>query len=208
MTDDPLNLYRHYHLNRDDDRLGMFRLLAEHFPIHSALYPGCFVHLTPALVFPRVIFVDMDRRAQSFFKQAAVGDYIRQHKSYTADPQVVYLPGDYTQPLAVEAGSVDLLISQYAGFVSQHCTRYLKVGGFLLANNSHGDASLASLDERYRLAGAIQRRKQRFRLDRDDLEKYLVPKSGKVVDRQALLAAGRGVGYTHPASAYLFQRVT
>lgn len=207
MSADPLELYRHYHLNRDDDRLGMFRLLGERFPIDSALYPGCFVHLTPALVFAQVIFVETDRRARKFFEQPAVLDYIRQNKSYAQEPQVVFLSRDYTQPLPVEEASVNLLISQYAGFVSQHCTRYLKVGGYLLANNSHGDASLAALDERYRLAGAFQRRKQRFSLDRENLEKYLVPKSGQAVDRESLLASGRGVGYTHPASAYLFQRV-
>jgi hypothetical protein len=208
MTADPLELYYHYHLNRDDDRLGMFRLLLEHFPIHSVLYPGCFVHLTPALVCSQVFFVDSDRRARSFFGQPAVMDYIRRNKSYAEDPQVVFLPRDYTQPLPIEEASVNLLISQYAGFVSQHCTRYLQVGGYLLANNSHGDASLAALDERYRLAGTLQRRKQRFTLHTDNLEEYLVPKSGQPVDRQALLASGRGVGYTRPASAYIFQRVT
>lgn len=207
MPADPLELYYHYHRDRDDDRLGLFRLLAQRFPIQSALYPGCFVHLTPALVFPRVIFVEIDRRARTFFGQPEVLEYIRQNKSYPDEPQVVFLPGDYTRPLPVEDASVNLLISQYAGFVSKYCTRYLEPGGFLLANNSHGDASLASLDERFRLVGTIQRRQQRFSLNTDDLEKYLLPKSGKAVDRESLLASGRGVDYTHPASAYIFQRV-
>ena len=38
----------------------------------------------------------------------------------------------------MEDRSVDLLISQYAGIISQPCKRYLKPGGYLLVNNSHG----------------------------------------------------------------------
>ncbi len=38
---------------------------------------------------------------------------------------------------------VDLIISQYAGFVGQETKRYLKEGGILLCNDSHGDATLA-----------------------------------------------------------------
>ncbi|MFX0037200.1 MAG: hypothetical protein ACFE9I_16330 [Candidatus Hermodarchaeota archaeon] len=37
----------------------------------------------------------------------------------------------------------------YAGFVSQSCKEYLKVGGILLTNNSHGNASMAYIDDDY-----------------------------------------------------------
>ena len=207
MAKDLLSLYRQYHLDRGDDRLGLFRLLAERYPLESALYPGCFVHLTPSLVFPLTTFVDSDRRAGEFFAAEAVWAYIAEYKLYPESAQVKFHPLDYREQLPEPEGRFDLLISQYAGFVSEHCTRYLKVGGLLLANNSHGDASLASLDPRYELAGVFDRRGERFSLKASNLETYLVPKSGILVTREALLASGRGVGYTRTASAYLFRRV-
>lgn len=45
----------------------------------------------------------------------------------------------------------DLLISQYAGFISDTCINYLKVNGYLLVNNSHADAGLAAIDKDYKL---------------------------------------------------------
>ena len=39
-------------------------------------------------------------------------------------------------------GRVDVLLSQYAGFISEPCKGYLRAGGVLVANNSHGDARL------------------------------------------------------------------
>lgn len=52
----------------------------------------------------------------------------------------------------------DLLISLYAGFVSEHCTCHLRNGGLLLVNSSHGDAAMASIDDRYRLVGVVSSR--------------------------------------------------
>ena len=62
----------------------------------------------------------------------------------------------YTAGFAEAEKSFDLLISQYAGFVSQHCKKYLKIGGILLVNNSHGDASMAKLDDDYKFVGGDQ----------------------------------------------------
>ena len=44
---------------------------------------------------------------------------------------------------ALTAECVDLLVSLYSGPLSGHCTPYLRVGGMLLANASHGDVALA-----------------------------------------------------------------
>ena len=55
----------------------------------------------------------------------------------------------------LEAGSFDVLVSMYAGFVSEFCTWCLKVGGVLLVSPSHGDAALAALDPRYTLSGVV-----------------------------------------------------
>lgn len=50
---------------------------------------------------------------------------------------------------------MDLIISQYAGFVGQATKVYLKKGGILLCNDSHGDATLAYCDSDYEFVGVI-----------------------------------------------------
>ncbi|MCZ2109188.1 MAG: hypothetical protein LC118_06445 [Dehalococcoidia bacterium] len=73
-------------------------------------------------------------------------------------------------------GSVDLLISLYAGFISENCTSYLGVGGTLLVSPSHGDPAVASIDPRYRLAGVVTSRSGRYFVSSRELATYLVPK--------------------------------
>ena len=55
----------------------------------------------------------------------------------------------------MDDGSVELVISQYAGFVSENCKRYLPRGGYLIANNSHGDAGLASCDREFKFVAVV-----------------------------------------------------
>jgi len=203
-----LSLYQKYHLDREDDRLGLFELIAENFQVSSAMYPGCFVHLTPALVFPVSVFVDMDQRADAFFKDKMVQEFIQDNRKYACTPEVRFVISDYREKIPVEENSFDLLISQYAGFISVYCSRYLKVGGLLLANNSHGDASMASIDPNYRCIGVIERYGSKFSLKSENFEDFLTPKNGKPIIRERLLQAGRGVAFIKSASNYLFQRIS
>jgi len=56
---------------------------------------------------------------------------------------------------ALEIDPVDLIISQYAGFVGQATKKYLKTGGILLCNDSHGDATLARFDHDFEFIGVM-----------------------------------------------------
>ena len=76
------DLYQKHFIDKADERLGLFVLLADSFGVRSALYPGSFTHLTPAFVFPTTCFVDVDRRAARFFGDPTVLDLIRQRKIY------------------------------------------------------------------------------------------------------------------------------
>jgi hypothetical protein len=76
----------------------------------------------------------------------------------------------------------------------------------LLANPSHGDVALASVDARYQLTGVIHSRVGGYRYASDELESYLVPKK-PVEDVAALVErTGCGIAYTRSAYAYLFRR--
>ncbi|VDA99574.1 hypothetical protein S1OALGB6SA_644 [Olavius algarvensis spirochete endosymbiont] len=99
-----------------------------------------------------------------------------------------------------------MLISLYAGFISKPCKRYLKLGGILAVNNSHGDASLVSIDPDYELIGVIQGRGDRLRVVEEKLDAYFKPKKQTVVTEELLRKANRGIGYTKTAPAYLFKR--
>lgn len=200
-----LALYRDY-VHRAGDRLALFRLVAEHFDVRRALYPGSYVHVTPSLVFPSVTYVDTDRRTKNFFNDASVVRYVERKKEYEATHEIVSHFADYNAPLDEPDESFDLLLSQWAGFVSQACKRYLRHGGLLVTNNSHGDASMASVDHDYRFIGAIVDRGSAPKLIRDDLDDYFIPKKPGAITKERIVELGRGVAYTKTANHYLFLR--
>lgn len=204
-----LSLYHKYYTDRDDERVGLFKLLVETYIIQRALYAGSFVHVAPSFVIPEVVYVDSDRQANKFFaNMPEVLAFIATRKKYEADPLVSFHGVNYTKSFDEPEYSFDLLISQYAGFVSQHCKRYLKVGGLLLVNNSHGDASMAHLDQDYDLKGVVTYRSGRYRLVTDDLDAYFVRKKpGVEITREFIEHHQRGIGYVKTGSAYVFERV-
>ena len=207
MTTKPLDLYKKYHADRDDERLGLFQALVEQFEIRSALYPGSYVHVTPSFVFPRVVYADMMPEAKDFYASEEVRRFVERRKLYPEQPEFSFHLGDYRQGLDMPKNSVDLLISQYAGFVSQACKGYLKPGGLLVANNSHGDAGMANLDDEFKLVAVYNRRGDKFSLSDKDLDGYFIPKQDMEITRQYLEELGRGVGYTKSAAGYLFEKV-
>ncbi len=206
MQTDIINLYWKYHLDRDDERLGMFKILAEHLPIKRILYPGCFVHVTPSFIFADGTYVDMDKRAKQFFTAPELKKLLSKRKNYAQETHIQFHHQDYAKRIPEQSGSFDLLISQYAGFVSQHCKRYLKIGGWLLANNSHGDASMADLDDDYELIGVVNRRGEKFNFSTRKMEDYFIPKKKIPITKEYLNRIQRGIGYQKSAFAYIFER--
>ena len=207
MSQNGLAHYREHYADASAERLGLFTLMAERFACRSALYPGSFDHVTPAFVYPLTCFVDMDRDAARFFAMPGVSELVARRKVYTEASRIRFHQADYEQGVAETEESFDLLISLNAGFVSQHCKRYLRVGGMLLVNNLHGDASMARLDPDYALVGAINRSGERFSLAETDLSSYFVPKRERAITREYLERTRRGVAFTRRAYAYVFRRV-
>jgi len=120
---------------------------------------------------------------------------------------IIFVAGDYTTDLGLGSQDHDLLISLYAGFVSEHCTDFLRVGGSLPVNPCHGDAAMASIDDRYALAGVITSQAGQYTVRTHDLESYLTPKKLVTVTRDRLHQTGRGIAYTKSPFAYIFDRV-
>ena len=114
---------------------------------------------------------------------------------------------DYRELIQGYRKKFDLLISQYAGFISSVCKPYLRPGGYLLVNNSHGDAGMASIDDDFQLIAVVHRTKSKYRLSTTALDEYFIPKKPIIVTREVLLERKKGIGYTKPAGLYLFQKV-
>lgn len=201
-------LYKQYFVEKGDERLGLFRLLAEKFGIESGLYPGSFVHITPSLVIPHMVYVDMDKRCKSFFKSEATRDFVDQHKEYEQSASYSFHQADFSNGFPEEKGSFDLLISLYAGFISKYCGEYLKPGKILVANNSHGDAPMAYLDARYELIGVVKRNGNRFSCSEKDLDSYFIPKANKPLDKVTIEKTMQGPAYTKTAYAYVFKKLS
>ena len=123
MSKSILNLYQKHFVDKQFERLDLFRILNESFAIRRVLYPGSFVHVTPSFVFADVVYVDTDRRAKPFFEAAEVRDFVAQHKQYSQEAKMTFHATDYREDLPEAEQSFDLLISQYAGFVGQACRR-------------------------------------------------------------------------------------
>lgn len=190
------------------DRQRLFTAVADAIDAEQVLYPGSYVDLAPSFLWPSVTYVDIDRRAEQFFgDDVGVQELLVEHGVDPGTRSVCFIAADYTDPLDLDEGEFDLLISLYAGFISEACTHHLRIGGTLLVNPSHGDAAMASIDQRYQLQAVVTSRAGEYAVDARNLNSYLVPARDVDVTKESLLSSGRGIAYTKSPFAYLFERV-
>ncbi|MER3389736.1 MAG: hypothetical protein RJQ01_06850 [Microcella sp.] len=187
------------------DRSPLFAAMVSEWGISTALYPGCYLDLSPSTAIDDVTYVDNDARAARYFATEGLAESELGAAPASTARRIAFIAADYTTSLPIAQGSVDLIISLYAGPVWDHCRPYLAPGGLLLANTSHGDASVAALDPDLELVAAVHHRDGRYRIERAELDAYLHPKSAVPVDAESIRRSGRGVAYTKTAFAYVFQ---
>ena len=201
-------LYKKHHLDKDHTSIGLFRALNQHFEIKKVFYPGSHVHISPSFIFPEVVYADSFRNTYRFFDDPQTIEFIRKNKEYTEEPLIRFYQQDYKKPFQDLANEYDLLISQYAGFVGQAVKPYLKTGGLLVCNNSHGDASMASIDPDYELCAVYKRiGDQKFTITTRGLDEYLIPKNGIQPTKSQLLKSQRGIAYVKSPSGYIFRKL-
>jgi len=191
---------------RPGNRELLFRAVSQIIQAASVLYPGCYVDIAPSFVFPDVTYADTDRRAARFFQDVdGIHEIIAGNGGRPA-AELRFIHGDYTRDLGLDAGSFDLLVSLYSGPMSGYCVRYLRPGGWFLANASHGDVALAALDRQLDLRAVVLPAGDAYAVTGDGLEPYVTPKSPRPYTREDILRTGRGVPYRKAASAYLFKK--
>ncbi len=189
------------------DRFRLFSAVAAAVDAKTVFYPGCYVDIAPSFVFGSVTYLDLDKRTPKFFADVdGVAEIIANHDGPDVH-EVKFIHGDYAAGVDLPDEHFDLLVSLYAGFISEHCGRHLKVGGVLLVNPSHGDAAMASIDPRFELSGVVKSSQGGYGMSVKDLDTYLVPKKPQEITVDSLHKWGRGIGYTKSPFAYLFTRV-
>jgi hypothetical protein len=166
-------LYKKYHVDKEHTSIGLFRVIKDCFDIKNVFYPGSHVHITPSLIFSDVTYADSFRNTHNFFEEKDIDEFIRNEKEYPEDTHFRFYQQDYNKLFEELEKEFDMVISQYAGFVGQATKPYLKKGGILVCNNSHGDASMASLDKDYKLIAVYRRyADDKFTISSKNLDEY------------------------------------
>ncbi len=198
-------LYQRYFIDRSDERRILFEKITALYRPQRGIYPGSFVHITPSFYIKDMTYIDSDKRIKRFFADENVMSYIESNKLYSETAVVNGIQADYSAELPLENNTFDIMFSFYAGFISQSCKKYLKSGGVLVCNNSHGDASIASLDREYELTGVVKRNGNRFSITNKDLHTYFIKKDGSAVDRVKVESRMTGERFTRKGYAYVFK---
>lgn len=194
--------YENY-MKQIGDRKKLYSVVSKEFNVDSGIYPGSHVDITPSLVIPNMTYIDNFRGTVKFFSDMqSIRDYINEHKEYKNQTSINFFNSDYTKPLNLE--KVDIIISQYAGFVGQATKQYLKLGGILLCNDSHGDATLAHIDEDYKLIATVN---SSNKIDYKNLDKYFVLSKCRSIDIEFVKQKMKGLKYIVNAQNYIFKKI-
>jgi len=190
------------YVDKIGNRKNIYKIVKDTFDLKSAIYPGSYIDIVPSLILEEVTYIDNFKKANTFFKQKnEIVKYIEENKEYSNPSYINFIYDDYSKVSNIEM--VDLIISQYAGFVGQETKQFLKVGGILLANDSHGDATLAYLDESYQFIATIDNDIINF----DNLEKYFFLSSKRMINLSEVKEKQKGPKYINNAQNYIFKKI-
>ena len=189
--------------NSIGNRVDLYRSVAKTFHIYSALYPGSHIDIMPSFVIPDVTYIDNFKGTVKFFNEMeTIHRFIDENKEYDGECKLNFIESDYKKSFEIEP--VDLIISQFAGFVGQETKRYLKEGGILLCNDSHGDATLAFSDEDYTFVGVIV---SNNKIETKNLDSYFKFARKRPIDIGKVKGTMKGPNYKVKAENYLFRKI-
>ena len=135
----------------------IYKAVAEKFSVRSALYPGCGMDAVPSLAIPYVVYLDNGPFAPRYFQdRERLLKAISKRKHYDGPCSLEFYEVDYNDP-PPDMPQFDLLLSQYAGPVSQAMKRFLKPGGILMVAEGPEDARLAAQSPDLELVGTVCR---------------------------------------------------
>ena len=180
MPSKTLQKYLSNYKGTDDPHLTALRLIKIKYNVERVLYPGSWIHLTPSLVFPYVVYVDFFAKMKSMFNDSELLRYIETHSENVGKPVVKFYQIDYREGIPEEKKSFDLLISLSSGFVSKYCKPYLRKGGLLFVNNEHYDASMAYVDPSFVPIGVFTNTEKLIE-DKQKIQEYFLTKNNEAI---------------------------
>jgi len=108
-----LELYLKNNVNKQYTSIGLFREVQKKYSPEKVLYPWCYVHITPSLIFPYVVYVDSFRNTYKFYDDNEVHNFIEKNKEYSKKSMYPFHQQDYNKNIPGEFESFDMIISQY-----------------------------------------------------------------------------------------------
>ena len=180
MSSKALEKYLSYYGGISDSHLEVFRLIKKKYEVESVLYPGSWIHLTPSLVFPYVVYIDFFAKMESLFKDAELLKYIETRSETDKKSIMKFHKTDYRKGISENKESFDLLISLSGGFVSKYCKPYLRKGGLLFVNNEHYDASMAYVDPNFVTNGVFTHAGKLIE-DKQKTQEYFLTKNNQAI---------------------------
>lgn len=197
-----------YSESKSFDRYDVFLEVSKKFDIKKALYPGSYIHITPSLIIPEVVYVDSDKKAIKFFNnEEEIKKFIYNNKIYEEESKINFEAKDYYNKLNISEEYFDLLISQFAGFVSKACKKYLKKNGILLANDSHGDATLAKFDNDFEFVGVLDFQNGKYTFSAENLDGYFTFKKDRPIDIDKVIKTMKGPKYKNNIDYYVYRKI-
>ena len=180
MPSKALEKYLSYYGGINDPHLEAFRLIKKKCEVESVLYAGSWIHLTPSLVFPYVVYIDFFAEMDSMFNDPELLEYIESNSETIKKPVIKLHKADYREGIPEDKESFDLLISLSGGFASKYCKPYLRKGGLLFVNNEHYDASMAYADPMFLLIGVFNHAKKLVE-DKQRINEYFLTKNNQPI---------------------------
>ena len=183
MTSRALEKYLSSYNGINDVHLNALRLIKKKFEVNRVLYPGSWIHLTPSIVFPFVVYVDSFSKMKSMLGDSELLAYIGRNSEILDKPIIKFYQADYRKALPEEKESFDLLISLSSGFVSQSCKSYLRKKGLLFVNNEHYDAIMAYVDHSFQPIGVFNNSGKLIE-DADAVTEYFLTCKNQVITKE------------------------
>jgi hypothetical protein len=198
-----IDLYRKHYTELQFERAGLFGLVQQSFHSHQVLYPGCFMHITPSLYFPHVVYIDRRPEVQTFFADLeGVSQFIERNKYYRRSAYIRFIAQDFTDPLPLLPDSFDLLISIFVTGAAEACQRYLKPNGLLLTNRRQEGTSID-----FKLLYAVVFRSGKYRIVDGEHAKQLAARSDSKRTSHDLRQGERGFQYNENEIYFLFNKM-
>ena len=197
-----IDIYRKHYAELQFERAGLFELVQQTFHSTQVLYPGCFVHITPSLYFPHVVYLDQSPEAQTFFADLEnVSQYVDRNKRYRRSAYIRFIAQDFTDPLPLPQGSFDQLISLFTAGVASACQGYLKPGGLLLTNRHRETKTID-----FELVSTVRYRSGRYRLIKGNQALQPVARSDPKQISRYLRQRTRGLQYSENETYFLYKK--